>query len=356
MSNYNEITQDLIPEEWEEETQLSERECRLQQLNDRRINASMTAPDVQYLLEYGGVKFVSTCDYQIMVSKKKQGKTTAMSVLMSAILGSDFCDIHSLVKDATILHIDTEQNTNDHITLLEYINTLCNIERKADNNRVLSYSFIGQSADLNREDLKILAEEYKPTLIVLDGIIQFISDPRNTEESAEVIRMLDYIKKECKCAILVVIHSNKSLEDDNARYELGTNLENGCADRFSTSVSKEGVFEIKHDYSRHLTIDKPIRYYRDRDNNGLPTKYEGSTQEDKRNFNYVETTLAVLKELGGVNINKTTLKDALANRMGRSSRSVQDNTIIEYAVTHCDNKIKVETGKRNAVLYTLIDS
>lgn len=316
----------------------------------------MTAPDVQYLLEYGGVNFVSTCDYQIMVSKKKQGKTTAMSVLMSAILGSNFCDIHSLVKDATILHIDTEQNTNDHITLLEYINTLCNIERKADNNRVLSYSFMGQSAELNREDLKILAEEYKPTLIVLDGIIQFISDPRNTEESAEVIRMLDYLKKEYKCAILVVIHSNKSLEDDNARYELGTNLENGCADRFSTSISKEGVFEIRHDYSRHLTIDKPIRYYRDRNNNGLPTKYEGSTQEDKRNFDYVQTTLEALKELGGKNVTKTALKDKIAQLLNCSRRTVTDNRIIEFAVSHSNNQIKVEIGRQNAILYSLNDN
>lgn len=237
--------------------------------DDYVIDLSVAYPEPHYTIELNGVGSIPCGDIQGVVAKQKQGKTQLCIVLCASLLGCTDFGFKSLVPGARILYADTEQSEANASKLAVKIHTLMCWPTDESNSRLRVVSLRRKAV---KERLPIIVREvrkYKPTAVIVDGLVDLVTDFNDLRESADVIQSLMRLSAECDCAVVCVLHLNKSKDNNTPRGHVGSFLCQKASDVFQVEKSESGIFNVTETDCRNCPIDS---FAFGLDGHGVPMK------------------------------------------------------------------------------------
>lgn len=239
----------------------------LDKLMKVRVSVKDEFPQEECLLSVGGVEFFAKGDIHAIKAKQKQGKTNAISIMVAAILSGKWGPLKAVKEGAKVLVIDTEQKAAD--TQLVYNRTLelAGLPKEDIFDRFQTFTLRSYEREQKLEALKVLISEFKPDIVIVDGIVDLMGNFNEVDDSKNIIEELIRLStKEVSgvdAAIVCVLHTNKATEDHNMRGHAGTMLAQKAGVVLEVT-KKDGIFTISNSDSRHKEV--PSWSYRfDRD-------------------------------------------------------------------------------------------
>jgi hypothetical protein len=214
-----------------------------------------------------------------IAASAKVGKTFLISAIATAALHKDsFFNLHCPKENIKVLFCDTEQDVSDTQGLTIRIHRLN--EWKIDTN---NDSFIALNLRDFDKDTRILVIEnaiieFKPDLVLLDGIVDLVGDFNNIQDSHQAVTTLTRWSTIYDCHIVTCLHVNKGTSE--LRGHLGAFLRQ--KGELTLLLSKqEGIvpyIEVKPIDSRHQSIDDFCFRINDE---GLPELYNYEPKQQK---------------------------------------------------------------------------
>lgn len=216
---------DIVDEAVAQPSDEEQRKERLRTiLCETRIRTDTEVPPEEYVLEVDGNGIFALRDIHAVKAKQKAGKTTALKVMMAALLQGEKFRLMSRLKKPRIVFFDTEQSRTDTKLILEDVAQMTGLPSEIIDAQVSLYSLrrIDQKQLLSL--LEMVLEDEKPQVVMLDGIVEFVASFNDETESKRLIKELLKLSDEYNSAIVCVLHTNKADEDHNMRGHLGTML------------------------------------------------------------------------------------------------------------------------------------
>ena len=308
------------------------------------IDLSEEYPEPDYLIQVGDTKTMSRSDVSSTKGKAKNGKSYLESIFIASSLGYQGMNIHTLYPDAIAVYFDTEQNPRNTARIAKRVHILLGWDVKSNNDRFRAYSLRSMPMDERLPYIEKIIAKIKPDLVVIDGIADLINDFNNIEESSKIIDAIMKISTQYNCHVNCVLHTNKSLADNNMKGHLGTLLLQKSSDVYE--VEKKGdTFNVTETDSRNLPIED---FSFSLDGNGIPIKTE-TIKENKEfgKLNAVHDVLAsVFKECGDLPYKE--LAEQYALHSGQSEITAKRR--IKYAL---ENKMIKINGKKYSINFSI---
>lgn len=227
-----------------------ERKARLDSLIECRMSFSAPIPPEEYLLEIDGSGFFAKGDVHGIKAKQKSGKTSAIMVMVAAMLCGKCFRVKCLKEGTRIIWIDTEQKMSDTYANYTKVFELAGIGKRDAYDRLEIYSMRRKTMDEKIEALKDLIAEHRPDVVFIDGIVDLVKNFNEVEDSQEIMTLMLQLSAEYGCAIVCVLHTNKDVTDHNMRGHLGTILSQRSGNVFECQKN-EGVITVSCSDSRH---------------------------------------------------------------------------------------------------------
>lgn len=121
-----------------------------------------------------------------------------------------------------ILVIDTEQNNNDCINARNTIQNLIQYPNKDLNDKLIYLSLVSIDSYQKRQEILFdLYESQQYTTIIIDGILDFVSDPNHSEKSNIFANKLYAYCTKYNIATLYTFHANRNDYSGKAKGHLG---------------------------------------------------------------------------------------------------------------------------------------
>jgi hypothetical protein len=95
---------------------------------------------------------------------------------------------------------------------------------------------------------------------VLDGIRDLVADINDGVVAQDTIERLMRLASDNHCAIVCVLHQNKSQEDRNLRGWIGTELKNKAFEVYECAKSSERIFTWAQTDTRKYDIPTPLQF------------------------------------------------------------------------------------------------
>lgn len=196
-----------------------------------------------------GVGLFPLGDISAVTGLAKSGKSTFVAVLIASLLGCDKFGLQAQQPTAKVLYIDTEQHRRNVAKLCERVFSLA--EGAEDKIEFLALRELTPRQRANSVSLAVAY--FRPSVVVVDGIVDLINDFNNIEQSQDIVAYLSRVASTYDCHILNVLHTNKGADSvglANMRGHLGAILGNKCAECWT--IKKDGaVFTAKLTDSRN---------------------------------------------------------------------------------------------------------
>ena len=305
---------------------------RLSKLVDSlTIDIDEPLKDIDYLLkDQCGVGTLPLNNLSMIVAPPKNAKSTTVGILVAAVLGyGKNYYLYAQKKDGFVLHFDTEQDREDQKIGLHYILKTC--ENNGMSHEVFRNSYkpihirTVSGEELHKSVVSAIMK-YKPTFVILDGIVQMQKDILNQADSAQLVTSLLTVCETFKCNIMCVIHTPKLKYNEKDlsvflhKGATGTWLNQAVADCFVCVCAnpefpeKDRYFLCRHVMSRHRHITD-LKFYRDQET-GMPHPYfETHVPKDEERVS--NAILKILSERGNKGIPKGELTNLLEKELGK---------------------------------------
>lgn len=290
-------------------------------------------PKIENLLTIHGSGCFARGNLQAIKAKAKNGKTTALNLIIAGYLAdkaTEGLNIFGKQEGAkTVLHIDTEQHVSNVHHKMNIVHELLGVKRDLDNYHVFSfreYSYVERL-----QFTKDAINDIKPDMVIIDGIVDLIADFNDPTESKNFISEIMKISSEHNCAIICVLHENKSAKDTTMRGHLGTELLNKCSEVYSVNKTN-GIFTVSQTDTRNAPVPEWSFTVGDR---GVPSVIEEQntmTSMSKRYMEKVATVSEFFKLTENNPISYTDLINELMPRLGLKDSGVR-KTIAELLNT-----------------------
>ena len=219
-----------------------------------RISVKDHYPEAVYMLHADGKGFFAKGDVHAIKAKQKGGKTNAIAMMAAAVLSGKNGLLTCSVPDSKVLVIDTEQNGRDTQRIYKMTLALASLPEEDIYDRFQTFCLRSMDIAQKHSALQQLIAHFQPDIVFIDGIVDMVNSFNDEAESKNFITELMRLStKEIsgkETAIVCVLHTNKSKEDDNMRGHLGTIL----AQKSSTNlmVERRGyTFTVSDACSRH---------------------------------------------------------------------------------------------------------
>ena len=216
------------------------------------IDLSKTYSEPNFLIKSNGAGVLARGDIAAIKAKSKSGKSFVCSIFASVVLGTPWGDLQPTLKGGRVLYFDTEQNKLNTAKLAKRVHALCNFDIHSNSDKFKCYALRQMDMDNRLPFIKKRIEEEKPTLAVIDGIVDLLQDFNDIKQSSDVIQALMQISADNDCSVLFVLHENKS--DENMRGHLGSMSAQKCADVFQIEKRKDGTLNVTECECRNLPI------------------------------------------------------------------------------------------------------
>lgn len=223
-------------------------------LLEARLTTLTELPPVDIFLSMGGVSLIEGGDIYGIKGKPKTGKTSANKAIVTACLKGEFCGIKAEKPDLKVLYIDSEQKPGDTFGILKNIMYQAeDISEEYINSHLQLMSLRKRDYSKLPMDMLRLILEFRPEIIIIDGIADFVPSFNDEVSSKNLILLELRIVEDFGCAIINLIHENKAYEDHNAKGHLGQLLTQKASIMMETK--KEGeIIKITNSESRHKAI------------------------------------------------------------------------------------------------------
>ncbi len=208
----------------------------------------------------GGIDILALSNISCIKAKQKQGKTTALMVIVSAILAGIAFRIRSALFGATVLWLDTEQSDYDSKLIVERVGQITELDPDYidEHLKVLNVRRF-DSQDRRRLMLDAI-KTFRPQMVIVDGVVDLIDDFNDLVSSKLLVNDLLRIASEYNLALVTVLHTNKSASDHEMRGHLGTLLAQKSWNVFECE-KEENIITVKCSDYRHAQPDKwSVRY------------------------------------------------------------------------------------------------
>lgn len=228
------------------------REQLRQVLRETRIRSDTEVPPEEYGLEVDGKGIFALRDIHAIKAKQKAGKTTALKVVIAALLLGEMFRVKSLLENPRIVFFDTEQNRTDTKQIILDVAQMTGLPSDVIDSQVSLHSLRRIDQEQLLPLLEVVLEEEKPQVVMLDGIVEFVASFNDETESKRLIKELLKLSDQHSCAIICVLHTNKADEDHNMRGHLGTMLAQKSATVLECVKERcSNVITVKCSEARH---------------------------------------------------------------------------------------------------------
>lgn len=241
-------------------------------------------PPNEFLFTVYGIPVITRSDIHTIGAKQKGGKSSLVAIFMAAVLRGQWDCVKCIMDDAKVLYIDTEMKPVDTQMLAEKAAKMAGVDKSAVSEKIHLVNFRPLSPKEMEDGIRYFINQYKPTIVYIDGIVDLCTNFNDVEASQNlVLNFLMKISEENKCAIVNVLHTNKT---DNY-VELRGHLGAFCEQKGSTVIKCE-----KDDAHNLVTVKFPTHRYAPVpefhftfDENGIPvsgTSLPNSIEEEKK--------------------------------------------------------------------------
>ena len=341
------VTQDVGQPTEEEQAKEQLRET----LRETRIRSDTEVPPEEYALEVDGKGIFALRDIHAVKAKQKAGKTTALKVMMAALLKGVMFRVKSLLQKPRILFFDTEQSRTDTKLILENVAQMTGLAAEVIDAQVSLHSLRRIDQERLLPLLEVALEDERPQVVVLDGIVEFVASFNDETESKRLIKELLQLSDQHNCAIVCVLHTNKADEDHNMRGHLGTMLAQKsatvleCVKERGSSVITVRCSEARHEEMPEWSItfdedghiidaDEQRRQLLEQRRQEQQQKRQESLEKEKQER--LEKCLRILTDKGGV-VTRKQLTEILVKVFDRKRPTVstyisewlKDGSIVE---------------------------
>ena len=240
-----------------------EQEQRLQQAERRRITPHTQLPPMEFLFRLFGKPCFARGELTGLSGKAKSGKTFVSSILMALCFRSQLLSVERIEpKRLHVLWYDTEQSEESTQDILRNrIIPLTSIsEDQFPTDLIDVFNVRGEAMTDRLSLLELLVLRYQPDLVVLDGIRDLVADINDGVVAQDTIERLMHLASDNHCAIVCVLHQNKSQEDRNLRGWIGTELKNKAFEVYECAKSSERIFTWSQTDTRKYDIPTPLQF------------------------------------------------------------------------------------------------
>jgi len=257
-----------------------EQEQLLQRLESRRITPDSELPQLEFLFRMKKPCFARG-ELTAVSGKAKSGKTFVCSVLMTLCFQRQVLNLErnddvapiagpSDIAPLRVLWYDTEQSEESTQDILKNrILPMAGIsESEFPADRFQIFNVRGESYSDRLKMLEVAVPRYKPDLVILDGIRDLVADINDGVVAQDVVERLMHLASDNRCAIVCVLHQNKSVEDKNLRGWIGTELKNKSFEVYECVKSAERIFTWSQTDTRKYDIPDKVQF--SVDENGIP--------------------------------------------------------------------------------------
>jgi RecA-family ATPase len=110
--------------------------------------------------------------------------------------------------------VDTEQKLADAQLIIQDVHKMSGLTYRFIDNHLMVYSLRKTDCKTMFEELRAGVKAYQPNVVILDGIAEFVSSINDEVEAKKLIHELMVIAEEYHCAIICVLHVNRSGNND----------------------------------------------------------------------------------------------------------------------------------------------
>ena len=226
-----------------------------EELETHRVTTKSDVPPEEPTVTVDSIGIFSKQNIHAIKGKQKQGKTTALKVIVSAILlvANGLFRLKSYLTNPKIIWLDTEQCIADVKLILTDIMHMTGLDSEFIDEHLRLYSLRTKTYKTLLDDLLWYIQKHRPDVVIIDGVVQFVQSFNDEEKSNKLIRTLMKIAQEFNCAIINVLHTNKTEDDHGMRGHLGTMLSQAASTVVECSMNA-GVITIKSTDSRHVPM------------------------------------------------------------------------------------------------------
>ena len=197
---------------------------RLAALAAMRVASTTDVQDEQPALTVDEVGLFALGDIHGLKGKQKCGKTTALKVCLAAWMQGRQFRVVSGLESPRVLYMDTEQKVSDVKLIVTDVIAMTGLAADYVDEHLQVYALRRRDFNLLLDDMRLLIEEFRPQVVVVDGIVEFVASFNDEAMAKQLIHDLLVISEEQRLAMVCVLHTNKSDEDHNMRGHLGTML------------------------------------------------------------------------------------------------------------------------------------
>ena len=230
-----------------------EREQRRQQLCKLRIKTDTEVCPEEPALSVDGVGFFTLDDIHAIKGKQKCGKTSALKVCAAALLAGQQFRVKSELEAARVLYLDTEQKQADVKLIVSDVAEMTGLDASYIDEHLAVYALRRRDYNLLKDDLLLLTEDFRPQVVIIDGIVEFVASFNDESLAKELIHDLLTMSEDYHCAVVCVLHTNKADEDHNMRGHLGSMLgQKACT--VLECKKLQGIISVKCTDARHAEM------------------------------------------------------------------------------------------------------
>ena len=233
---------------------LVEKNKRLEELELLRITTQTVLPPEKASISIDGVPFFEIGDIGAVKAKQKAGKTTMLKTLCGAWMNGSLFRLKSEVKGTKVLWLDTEQKRQDVKKIIDDVKQLSGKSNAFINGHLKLYTVRTLSYKTLMDDTKLLVSTYHPHVLIIDGLVDYIESFNDEAMSHQLINELVMLSEKYNCAIITVLHENKSDADHNMRGHLGTMLAQKAGTVLKCAKDGNDVITVSCSDSRHAAM------------------------------------------------------------------------------------------------------
>lgn len=177
-----------------------------------------------FLFSIGGVPVITKGDIHTIGAKQKGGKTSLVAILLAAAAGNAWNDVACNTEELSALYIDTEMKKRDTQDLGNKVATMAGTDKLPE--RIHLVNFRPLTPQEMEAGIRFFIERLQPQFVVLDGVVDLCDNFNDVEASQQlVINFLMKLADEYNCAIVNVLHTNKTDGYTELRGHLGAFFE-----------------------------------------------------------------------------------------------------------------------------------
>ena len=164
-----------------------QRQERRAALAAMRVASGTEVPPEVAALTVDGVGLFALGDIHGLKGKQKCGKTTALKVCLAAwMCGSQF-RVATGLDQPRVLYLDTEQKQSDVKLIVTDVIQMTGLEAQYVDDHLQVYALRRRDFNLLLDDMRLLISDFRPQVVVVDGIVEFVASFNDESDRKSVV-------------------------------------------------------------------------------------------------------------------------------------------------------------------------